>query len=216
MGQDLGQLFHELESEVWWLHHKWNEFKELFGKEQERMDLLNEVASNFFYLVHQVLYENVMLSLCRLTDPPESRSRQLRRKVRNLTFLCLSDLISDPSLRVAAEAAAQQIRQKSEFARDWRDRRLAHIDLMTLRNSHPLPLPVVDAKHVDDALQSIGDLFDLLYKHYSLSPVLLSFYSNPWGAGTLVHYLETAVWAKGEERRRRRNLMSAGRKKDND
>src|SRR3990167_8288153 len=46
MGPDLGQLYHELEDDVSWLHDKWSEMKELFGKGPVRIDLLNEVASS--------------------------------------------------------------------------------------------------------------------------------------------------------------------------
>jgi hypothetical protein len=72
MGPDLGQLYHELEDGVSWLHEKWGELLELFDKGPERIALLNEVAPNFFYLVQQVLWESVLLHLSRLTDPPES------------------------------------------------------------------------------------------------------------------------------------------------
>jgi hypothetical protein len=70
MGADLGTLCHELRNEVEWLQFKWSEFQELFEKGAQRIDLLNTVASKFFYFLHKLLFEDAMLHLCRLTDPP--------------------------------------------------------------------------------------------------------------------------------------------------
>jgi hypothetical protein len=49
MGPDLGSLCHDLRKEVDWLQDKWSMFRELFSRGSERLDLLNTVASNFFY-----------------------------------------------------------------------------------------------------------------------------------------------------------------------
>jgi hypothetical protein len=50
MGIELGNLFHELEYESWWLWRKWVEFHELFDKGSEQIELLNLAASIFFML----------------------------------------------------------------------------------------------------------------------------------------------------------------------
>ena len=60
MGPELGSLYHELEEEVDWLQQKWNEFRELFAKGAERIELLNtefpysrrssQTAAPLFYL----------------------------------------------------------------------------------------------------------------------------------------------------------------------
>ena len=202
MGQDLGQLFHELEDQVSWLHYKWNELKELFGQGQDRIDLLNHVASNFFFFVQQTMFENVLLHLCRLTDPPKTFGKK-----PNLSLLSLAESISDASLRRDVTTATQILLKNSEFARDWRNRRLAHTDLTTFRNQHSTPLPPVDAKSVEDALRSFGDLFDLIWRHYGHSPTLFTFHTEPWGAKTLVHYLEEAVRVEKEENARWRKLV---------
>ncbi|MBI4479053.1 MAG: hypothetical protein HY651_03420 [Acidobacteria bacterium] len=206
MGPDLGQLYHELEDEVGWLHLKWGEFLELYGKGSERIDLLNEVASSFFYLVQQMLFEGVLLHLCRLTDPPESWSLKLKTKVPNLSLQLLADLIPDPSLKARVEAGTQVVLTNCKFARDWRNRRGAHSDLMTFRNKHVTPLPSGTIKQVEDALASIRNLHDLVGPHYGHPPVAFSWISNPWGAQSLLPYLEIGVRAEKEEMQRWRKL----------
>ena len=70
MEPGLTQLYDELLDDFDWLRRKWSEFQELYGKGQERIDVLNAAASNFFYLLQQVFFENAMLHLSRLTDRP--------------------------------------------------------------------------------------------------------------------------------------------------
>jgi hypothetical protein len=60
-GTDLGGLFHELKLKEEWLRDKWAVFAELFEKGSERIDLLNRTASNFFYFLGKLLYEDAML-----------------------------------------------------------------------------------------------------------------------------------------------------------
>jgi hypothetical protein len=79
MGPELGSLYHELEEEVDWLQQKWNEFRELFAKGAERIELLNTVAPNFFYMLHKLMFEDAMLHLCRLTDSSQTKVRVGKR-----------------------------------------------------------------------------------------------------------------------------------------
>lgn len=198
MGAGLGRLCHELQDELWWSRHKWSESQELFEKGPERIELLNTVASNFFYFLDQLLFENAMLALCRLTDPPEIGL------YTNLTLMRLAESIPDEDFSAQVRKRADGVRKKCKFARKWRDKRLAHTDLITFRNEHASPLPSVTRKNVADALESMGTLLNSVEQHYGLPPSLS--FPDPWGARSLVHYLEEAVRAKENERQRWREL----------
>ena len=192
MGPDLGQLCHELRDDFDWLRRKWSEFQILYGKGQERIDLLNRVASNFFYFLHRLLFEDAMLHLCRLTDRPRMGDRE------TLTVMALADTISDPGLKASVQAKTEQVRQNCEFARTLRNRRIAHTDLLTQREGLALALPPVDSANIDTALKSIDELLTLVEDHYGLPHILLG--PNPWGAKPLVYHLERAERAIEEER----------------
>lgn len=69
MGPSLGALFWPLSFEVTWIHAKWLEYRKLYGASQERIDVMNEVAGWFFWVVDTG--DDVLLHICRLTDPPE-------------------------------------------------------------------------------------------------------------------------------------------------
>jgi AbiU2 len=198
MGLDLGRLCHELGDDLDWLRHKWGEFQQLFEKGQERIDLLNKVASNFFYFLNKLLFEDAMLHLCRLTDPPETMGHT------NLTLMRLAESIPDKDFGAQIGKDVEEARKKCEFARKWRDKRLAHTDLTTLRNAHASPLPSVTNKNIEDAMEFMRALVDSVELHYGLRPPLSS--SDPWGARSLVHCLEKAIRAREAENQRWREL----------
>jgi hypothetical protein len=91
MGSPLGEIYHSLGDEVSWLHLKWNDFRELFA-DRETVELLNSAAATFFHDLQRQTWEDVLLHLCRLTDPPKSSGKA------NLTVRRLPDSVSDPQL----------------------------------------------------------------------------------------------------------------------
>jgi AbiU2 len=198
MGADIGRLCHEVRDDLEWLRHKWSEFQQLFDKGQERIELLNKVASNFFYFLNKLLFEDAMLHLCRLTDPAETMGHA------NLTLMRLAESIPDQDFRAHVGKDADEVRRKCEFARKWRDKRLAHTDLTSFRNEHASPLPSVTSKNIEDALQSMRAMLDSVEQHYGLPPSLS--FPDPWGARSLVHYLEEAIRAREAENQRWREL----------
>jgi hypothetical protein len=198
MGDDLGCLCYELQDDLEWLRYKWSEFQELFGKGPERIELLNKVASNFFYILQKLLYEDAMLHLCRLTDPPGNRCQE------NLTLLRLAKLISEQEFSARVQEDAEEVQKKCEFARKWRNKRLAHTDLMSLRNERASPLPSVTCQDIEDALKSMDALLNSVEQHYDVPPSALAY--DPFAARSLVHYLEKAVRAEESENQRWREL----------
>jgi hypothetical protein len=163
MGRDLGCLYYDLEAELDWLRQIWSGFKELFGKGPERIQVLNTVASNFFYLVQKLLFESAMLHLSRLTDPPGEGGR------KNLTFLLLAESVGDGDLKRKVAGGLKKVKEKCEFARRWRDKRLAHADLKSMRNGRASPLPAVWSKNIDDALESMRAVLKSVEEHYHLT-----------------------------------------------
>jgi hypothetical protein len=199
MGPDLGQLQYELFCELSHLHFKWGQYRELFGKNRERIDLLNKVAPVFFGYLQRTLFEDILLHLTRLTDPP-----QLGRH-DNLTVKRLPSLIQDQGLKARVGAALQDTINKCKFARDWRDRRVAHADLLTYRKQHPQPLALASHQKVEEVLAAMRKLLNCVDQHYRNSEVGYEFAASELGAtGSLVRYLTLGLQAQEEKSRRRR------------
>ena len=154
MGSPLGEIYHSLGDEVSWLHLKWNDFRELFA-DRETVDLLNSAAPAFFHDLQRQTWEDVLLHLCRLTDPPKSSGKS------NLTIQRLPDLVSDAQLRLSLQSLVNDIVQKTTFARDWRNRRLAHKEL-----SLDQPLASASVNDVESALAAIRILMNRFEEPY--------------------------------------------------
>jgi len=191
MGPELGSLYHELEEEVDWLQQKWNEFRDLFAKGPERLELLNTVAPNFFYMLHKLMFEDAILHLCRLTDSAQTRIRVGKKAEtrHNLSVMALADLISDDALKDRVNAQSIQVKKNCEFAREPRNRRLAHADLGSFRGG--AEGPKILSKHVEDALKSMHEVLGSIRQYYGYPPSVLV--KDPFGAKSLLYYLESAV-----------------------
>ena len=84
LGDDLGSVFHALWNEVVQLRWEWKEYRSLYVNES--VDLLNEQAAEFFWLVQHVLSDHVIGSIANLTDKTET-ARQPNLTVRRLPAL---------------------------------------------------------------------------------------------------------------------------------
>jgi hypothetical protein len=188
MGPALGDLHHDIENEAAVLLRKWDDFDELFNDDAQQLELLNRVASNFFYFLQQRWYEDALLHISRLTDPPESGGR---RQV-NLTIRRLPDNISDPTLRATVETAVARALDRSHFARVWRDRRVAHSDLMFSGQNSVAGLPAATRAGVREAIEAICEPTHLISTHFGQSVALASA-RDPWGVRSLLAHLRRSV-----------------------
>lgn len=175
MGEELGQLYYELSNELASLHIKWQQYCELFGKNPERIDLLNEVAPLFFWYLQHTLFDDIQLQLARLTDPPQTGHGKNRNL--NLTMQRLPQLIPDPQLTCKVEKMLGKVKRACDFARQWRNKWIAHRDLAAKRN--PRLLRKRTRRKVKDALAAMGDLMNSIAQHYHLED---NYYEETIGA----------------------------------
>lgn len=163
LGPDLGPVFHALYNDLAWLHVVWQEYRELFADSEARVDLLNRAAPLFFYIVQEALWEDTLLGLCRLTDRPEPGGKSA------LTLRRLPLLTSDARLRTVLEALVDKAVKSTEFARDWRNRRIAHRDLFLSVSEEAAPLAGASRLLVEEALKAVDAVMNAVYSHYRSS-----------------------------------------------
>ena len=124
MGAELGAVYNALWNDAVWLHAKWNLYRQLYAHSPERVALLNKVAGHFFGVIQDAVVEDILLNLARLNDPPRSRGRD------NLTLQRLPELITDAPLASELQGVVEAASKACEPMRSWRNRRLAHRDLV--------------------------------------------------------------------------------------
>jgi hypothetical protein len=179
LGPDLGPVFNLLQNDVIWLHARWKLYRQLYARSPERVDFLNKVAGHFAGVLQNTLYEDVLLNLARLTDPPRSGSGQ-----ENLSLRKLPRLIPDPALRSAVEALVRSALKACEGARTWRNKYIAHRDLALALASTSDPPGAPSRAEIEAALGAIRAVLD------RLEPLAYELFV-PAGrdADSLIHYL---------------------------
>lgn len=199
LGPDLGALFHHLRNQTIWLNWKWREYTTLFGSSASRIDLLNRAAPSFCRVVQDSLWEDTLLHISRLTDPPQSFGKD------NLTVARLPALV-ESEIRSAVDAQLEVVRARAEFARDWRKRHIAHRDLALAMNKPALPLAPASRLLVAEAIEAINVLLNIIDGHYRKSETYFAGGLTMGNAETLLHVLRDGLDAE----KQRRSRLEAG------
>ena len=197
LGEEYGVAFHHACQELWRVSYAWDRYEALFGTEG-RVELLNRSGPSFWGILQNLLFDDVLLGLCRLTDPPKNRHQ------RNLGIRLLLEL--EPSKHKARlRQAIDRALKKTEFARKWRDKRIAHNDFEHMTNPAK-KLPLATGKKVADAIISIHHVLRWIMAKHSGSDMFLM----EMGDGDALEVL--GVIADGLEFGERRQAeLSAGR-----
>jgi hypothetical protein len=122
----IGEVFEELNYQINWLHAKWIVYRQLFGYSERRIELLNECASACFRILHDALIGEIHVTLCKLTDPANSRKDEnlsLEQLQKRLEAQSKDDLVNN--LRTLLD----DLKRKCEPIRLRRHKQLAHLDL---------------------------------------------------------------------------------------
>jgi AbiU2 len=192
MGERLGQQFYALWQEIALLHVNWKEYIELFGTNKKRVERLNNSASTFFRMIQDQLWTSTLLHIARLLDPPRTGGKA------NLTLRNLTDLVAE-DLKMPLAKLIDKAIADAEFARDWRNRVIAHIDLsLALQDGASEPPEEGSRAHVNTTLQSLADVMNEVEKHYADAVTVYSQGARHNSAITLLYLLGDGLKAKAE------------------
>lgn len=155
-------IFEPMKEEITWLHVRWIIYKQLFESSAQRIDLLNECASVFFWIIQGVLIDEVQLGLGKLTDPANTAGKD------NLSFCQLQEVIEvhDQNFADNIKTKLAELLSKVKEIRTHRDKRLAHLDLRTAMKDGAQSLPPVTIQTIEDALCSARDYMNAIEEHY--------------------------------------------------
>jgi len=196
MGAQLGTVYHHLWQELAWLYAKWNEYVTLYGSNPSRVALVNKVAPQFFRVLQDALWEDTILHIARMTDPPKSAGKT------NLSIRQLPELVEDEDLASHLNELVERAISASAFCRDWRNRRLAHRDLDLATGATAIPLTGASREKVKTSLQSLVDVMDAVSTHYLESSTLFDMGANFGGAELLLRALNDGIRAREERAER--------------
>ena len=177
MPADLAAVYEELWQETASLCAAWSDSKSLYGS-QETIDLLNRVASTFFGDIQRKQQRSIVMHLCRMTDPAVSGGKP------TLTIRRLPLLIADQTFRGQVDGLVAAAVAATAFAREWRNRQLAHTELPESVTGQPAaPFPRAAWQDIENALTSIINVMNGISFYFMQSETAFS-ESSEGGAGS--------------------------------
>jgi hypothetical protein len=194
MGRELGELFDAISGELTWTYWRWSQYRKLFTEGQEQIDVLNESAPFFFYVLQGVFFEDTLLAITRLSGPVRSAGKS------NLTVRRLSCLIPDVALKNEVDHLIQIAIDAADFSVDWRNRHIAHRDLALALGRSPRPLTTATQKQVEHALFALSEILNRIEVAYFQVTTAYSFGPTPDDAESLIYFLREGLAREADKR----------------
>jgi hypothetical protein len=166
--EPIRELWASLSADVVWLHGRWIIYRQLFGTNEARVQLLNETAGTLTWILQQLLLHDVQISLSKLGDPAGSGSRT------NLTLrTLLAGLEAAGELEIAAKVMPllDAFDESCEKLRHRRNKWIAHSDLATKLISRATPLSGPSREEIEAALKALRNVMNAVELHYTESQI---------------------------------------------
>lgn len=193
--------FEVLQSDLLNLAVRIQYFRELFTEDASRVELLNRIASTFFFVVQQALLTEMVFGFSRVTDRAQMGSKQ------NLSLPFFIEKIEELQLEEASNLVVT-LREKKCLIdasvvrlRKIRDKRLAHRDL-----EHALQIDSElgeSLEAVEEAFERVGSFMNEIELFFtdSTSEYSTEFLASRNGAMCLIDALERSIGetSQGEE-----------------
>jgi hypothetical protein len=191
----LQSIFDELNDDVITLSWKWQIVSRLFESE-DRVDIVNQTAPNFFLACKMTFTDDVFLALSRLTDPLQSNGQE------NLVINRLSEQLDQsehPSLYRELTGLLAIATEACKPFKRHRHKRLAHNDLSTKLKYTTQTLPGITVGDVNRAVKSLQEVLNAFNRYFFDRETHFSVVENG-GVKALFVYLQKGVEAFEREK----------------
>ena len=186
---EIGEIFAKLQSDIVWLHGRWIIFNQLYGESAERVQLLNDSAATYFRITQDVLLDDILISIGRITDKPIMGSNEnlsLGQLINRLDKDKYPDIIS------LLEGKLENIQLLSKDIRQIRNKKLAHKDINIALAKVEL-LPRVTIKSISTTLEAIRDFMNECEGYFCDSEMAYEAFSMSADGKVLVTKLKKAI-----------------------
>ena len=158
LGTEFWPTFDGLNKDWSWGLMRLKEFRVLFSRGDD-VALLNAITGGgFTYDVQHILWEDLLLRVCRLTDPKKSGGKD------NLTVRRLPSFFEGkkPALFNELQCLVETADKKAKFARDWRNKHISHSDLEKAISKQAKPLAKASIERVQAVLDAVHAVLNLI------------------------------------------------------
>ncbi len=183
---EIAELYTPLFSQVSHLHAQWEIYRQLYVAGPETFQLLKWAANGFFRVVQDTLASEILLTISRLTDARQTGRRD------NLSLDQLTHSVDQskfPVLRAEIDKRLTQSKQACAFARDVRNKLLAHSDLSTSLRDREAVISQATTTNIDGAIASIAHVMNAVPAHFDNSAVVYEIARMPGDGNSLLNRL---------------------------
>jgi hypothetical protein len=145
--------------------------------------MLNRAAPGFFHLVQDSWWDDLLLGISRITD----------ERTDVLTVIRLRKLVT-VAIRDDVAARIDTVITATGFARDHRNRIIAHRNIDLALGKPCTPLAPHGKAHMEAALKAIDDLLYFIDNHYTgTGPTAYEHLDLHGGAESILHIVERGL-----------------------
>jgi hypothetical protein len=193
MPQTVAEVYSPLSEQLVGIHIRWTLYRQLFGTDPARIELLNRFAAVFFGSTQRVMEDELILALCRMSDPAETgRGRNARQNctIERLVSVVVAEAPQTELVLRPLLATIQALRD--EHLEELRNRSLAHNDFTTMQAmwaGQPGP-PRPNRAQIESFLAPTRNLMNAVQKHYENAETYYGRFNVPPGRDgeALVYY----------------------------
>ena len=178
--ENIRDIFMQLCQDFVALNNKWDFYLELYSS-AETTSLLSKMALASFHLIEEALRADMVLSICRLNDPPQSCGQN------NLSFPFLHQHIHNSEV----DNLFTQFETACSPFKTHRNKQVGHNDLNTSIKPHSNPLPNIEKEQIDLVINIASDILNAILKCYVYEGIGFNF-PQIGGGKNLVHWLKIA------------------------
>lgn len=173
------------------LHSRWQDYRNLFGHSQERIDLLNQCAGGFFHSIQFAMLQQIELCMVRLLDPVKQGKSN-----KNMTFqrlIQLTEAVYQESQVIRLREMLERAMDCSSRLRRRRNKAVAHLDVEAIENEDQVILEWPRIEEVDACLAALADLANA-FEQMSGLPIMCYEFADTWaGSEAVVTHLTNSL-----------------------
>lgn len=169
MDEHLQKVFDRIKQELNHIHYRWTLYRQIFGTNSSRIELINKTSSNVFVEFQRLVIDNMVMSLSKLTDRARMRGND------NLSYHYLIEKIKESGnveLVDSLQSELDELTATCEKFKKIRNKRVAHNDLVVALDEVNSPLLGVSRADIEAALVHARNIMNQVELHFNDSQTL--------------------------------------------
>jgi hypothetical protein len=166
MPANVSEIHDKLRRELVLLYTKWNAFKTLYCTSDESVRMLDSAAALFFQMCRELLRDDIILTVCRLTDPAKSSVGKVSKSNLSINYLLEMIPPGEATIQESLRSMLPGIEVHCEPFRKHRNRRIGHCDVETRLKRSASLLPDIGLNAAEELLHRIAQLLNAVERYY--------------------------------------------------